>query len=545
MEDIKRSIHDSLSKICEQLVPSQYPSHTTKVFVSNVEKQIRFFSSEEFEQGNKTAGLAVMEKILHYSKILEDLSTQIKIPLEKLLKENITIMIVKLNFLFPLIYSAFKLDKEDLLCLPENHPRRLSLKSVTTTILLDNQKEIHQQLKKFYKTMNSMKAVFYTTSKYKESTSRNLITGFLFLYYMQATKKAERQARLFDISNNADGLKFLLGMGQSKMMKKHVEGTFPPIACNKLVYLPKLSEHILHSSQHPESGPPPTNPREADYKFSFTPEGTRVQVRVLSKTPLPSLDSTHASSLPVQQICEKLIIQVHGGAFVAFSSFDHQDYTRDWATELNTPIFSIDYGLSPEHPFPEGLDDVWQAYTWLVNHAREFFGVLPNKIVLFGDSAGGNLVSALTIKAITSGFRVPDALLLVYPLSNMQAEYYSPSALIALEDQILPTGVYEIALNSYIHGRFNLEDPLISPLFCSEEVARKFPRTEIMITQNDSLSGDSYRFGDKLLRAGVQVHITEFPGVIHGAMSFANEQGIPLYRQVDDHGLNLMKRLLD
>ena len=508
-------------------------------------KQSIQFSSKEFEQGNKIAGLGVMVKILHYSKILEDLSTKIKKPLVQSLKEEITLMIDKLKFLFSCISSAFQLDKEDISCLPKEHPRKISLKSVTTTVLLSNQEEIQQQLKKFYKNFNAIKATFYTTSKYKESTSRNLMTGFLFFYYMQATKKAERLAKLSDIRIDVNGLKLMFGLSLSKFMKKIVEGTFPPIACNKLIYLPKLSKHVLYSSQHPESDRPATNPVEADYRFAFTPEGTRVQVRVLSKTPLPSLDPTHASSLPIQQISDKLIIQVHGGAYIGFSSFDHQHYSRDWATELDSPIFSIDYGLAPEHPFPEGLDDVWQAYTWLVYHAAELLGVLPSKIVLFGDSAGGGLISALTIKAITSGFRVPDALLLVYPLLNLQMSYYSPSILIALEDQILPTGIYDIMVNSYAQGRVSLDDPLISPVFCSEEVVRKFPRTEIIATQNDSLSEDSYRFGDKLLRAGVQVHITEFPYVIHGAMSFANKQGVSLYQPVVDHGLSLMKSLLD
>ena len=54
-----------------------------------------------------------------------------------------------------------------------------------------------------------------------------------------------------------------------------------------------------------------------------------------------------------------LIIHIHGGGFIALESSDHQTYLNRWATKIQVPIFSIDYGLAPEHPFPESFDDVW------------------------------------------------------------------------------------------------------------------------------------------------------------------------------------------
>jgi hormone-sensitive lipase len=54
-----------------------------------------------------------------------------------------------------------------------------------------------------------------------------------------------------------------------------------------------------------------------------------------------------------------IVIHVHGGGFVAMSSGSHQSYTRMWANDLNIPIFSIDYRLSPAYDFPAALNDVW------------------------------------------------------------------------------------------------------------------------------------------------------------------------------------------
>ena len=88
---------------------------------------------------------------------------------------------------------------------------------------------------------------------------------------------------------------------------------------------------------------------------------------------------------------DAIMIHIHGGGFIAMSSSSHQSYTRKWANEIGIPIFSIDYRLSPENAYPAALNDVWQAYYWLVNNITTYFGIKPEKIIVSGDSAGGNL----------------------------------------------------------------------------------------------------------------------------------------------------------
>jgi len=56
---------------------------------------------------------------------------------------------------------------------------------------------------------------------------------------------------------------------------------------------------------------------------------------------------------------DSLIIHIHGGGFIALDSNDHQSYLRSWANKTQVPVFSIDYRLAPEFPFPFALDDVW------------------------------------------------------------------------------------------------------------------------------------------------------------------------------------------
>jgi len=88
---------------------------------------------------------------------------------------------------------------------------------------------------------------------------------------------------------------------------------------------------------------------------------------------------------------DAIMIHIHGGGFVAMSSSSHQSYSRRWANEIGIPIFSIDYRLAPENAYPAALNDVWQAYYWIVNNCTTYFGIKPEKIIVSGDSAGGNL----------------------------------------------------------------------------------------------------------------------------------------------------------
>lgn len=73
-----------------------------------------------------------------------------------------------------------------------------------------------------------------------------------------------------------------------------------------------------------------------------------------------------------------------------------------------------------------------------MNNCEKAFGIRPKKIVLTGDSAGGNLALAVAMLAVETGFRLPDGLMIVYPVVNVSIRLFSPSMLLSFDDILLP-----------------------------------------------------------------------------------------------------------
>jgi len=150
--------------------------------------------------------------------------------------------------------------------------------------------------------------------------------------------------------------------------------------------------------------------------FFFLKYRKYVQIRVLSEHKLNVDFKTGKLKVDGNTEIKTAIIHIHGGGFISLSSRVHQTYLRKWTKLVpNSIIFSIDYRLSPEYPFPAALDDIWQGYYWLLTQCRIQLGIPLDNIFLAGDSAGGNFSMVLTLRALHARVRLPDALILGYP----------------------------------------------------------------------------------------------------------------------------------
>ncbi|XP_053908559.1 hormone-sensitive lipase isoform X2 [Cuculus canorus] len=162
-------------------------------------------------------------------------------------------------------------------------------------------------------------------------------------------------------------------------------------------------------------------------------EGPRAPLRWRQGPPLPPSPS--------------LLVHFHGGGFVAQTSRSHEPYLRGWACELGAPILSVDYALAPESPFPRALEECFYGYCWALRHCH-LLGSTAQRVCLAGDSAGGNLCLAVSLRAAALGVRPPHGIVAAYPVTLVQAAA-SPSRLLTLLDPLLPLAVLCKCLSAY------------------------------------------------------------------------------------------------
>ena len=190
-----------------------------------------------------------------------------------------------------------------------------------------------------------------------------------------------------------------------------------------------------------------------------------------------------------------ILIHIHGGGFVAMNSTSHENYLRKFANSAEIPVISIDYSLSPEAQFPKALNEVYQAYLWIVYES----GIKADNIILAGDSAGGNLSLSLCYLLILTKKRKPDSLLLIYPALFLSLKYMSPSMLISLDDVVLAYGFLTYCLDSYLGNVDGYTNMFASPGIMHDDILKQLPPINFYIGSTDPLRDQTMVFLGRLL----------------------------------------------
>eukprot|EP00828_Plagiopyla_frontata_P040795 TRINITY_DN5629_c0_g1_i2.p2 TRINITY_DN5629_c0_g1~~TRINITY_DN5629_c0_g1_i2.p2 ORF type:complete len:155 (+),score=15.90 TRINITY_DN5629_c0_g1_i2:143-607(+) len=140
------------------------------------------------------------------------------------------------------------------------------------------------------------------------------------------------------------------------------------------------------------------------------------------------------------------------------------------------------------------------------------FNLKTKKIIITGDSAGGNLAAALTILCIQNKIKIPDGLFLAYPALDLTETKFTPSYLQSFDDPILPYSFLFMCTQLYLQGKWadNAIHPLISPLYVSEEILSQFPAVRIMVGTSDPFHDDCWRFASKLQFQRCEIVYCEF-----------------------------------
>lgn len=219
------------------------------------------------------------------------------------------------------------------------------------------------------------------------------------------------------------------------------------------------------------------------------------------------IDGLYAEWVSVNRVHMKkyVILHCHGGGYSTGSSLYARTLTSKLASSTSMDVLCFNYRLAPEHPFPAATEDAMKVWNYLM-----LLGYGARDIILTGDSAGGNLALALTLKLKEEGRLLPRGLVLMSPWTDLtnSGESFMAKAEV---DPVLDSDYINRMIQAYADGQ-DLKNPMVSPLFGDFD---GFPPVYIQVGENEILLSDSIRLHQAFVDANVSVKLDIYKGMWH------------------------------
>lgn len=211
-----------------------------------------------------------------------------------------------------------------------------------------------------------------------------------------------------------------------------------------------------------------------------------------------------------------LIVFFHGGGFVTRSIETHDKACRRIAQSNEAVVISVGYRLAPEFKFPIPVYDCYDATVWARQEAGRL-GADPEKLVVMGDSAGGNLATVVSILARDGDGPSIRAQVLIYPTADGRLQHATIDQF--AKGYLLTKPMMKWFLAHYQRTPEDAVDPLMSPILTAD--LSDLPSAYISTAEYDPLKGEGTDYAASLKEAGNEVFIKDYKGVVHGFLNLA------------------------
>jgi acetyl esterase/lipase len=209
--------------------------------------------------------------------------------------------------------------------------------------------------------------------------------------------------------------------------------------------------------------------------------------------------------IPVDGTDDRVILYTHGGGFVTNTRHSHRKLAGHLAKATGCRALVLEYRLAPEATFPAQLEDAVAAFAWLVEQ-----GIAPEHIATAGDSAGGNLATAVALKLREDGRPQPAAVVGFSPWYDLEGTG-STMDTNADKDAFVQRPVVQ-HLGSQFIGDASLQDPLANPTYAD---LAGLPPLFLTVGGHETLLDSVEQFADRAKNAGVEVALEVAEGQQH------------------------------
>jgi acetyl esterase/lipase len=260
------------------------------------------------------------------------------------------------------------------------------------------------------------------------------------------------------------------------------------------------------------AGMKPTLPDNIEQTIYHTPAADNHMIKIyhLNQKSAPS------SSAPTSAV-----LHIHGGGYIGVSAEDGMPSLAEYVVHSGVPMFSVEYRLAPENPFPVPLEDCWTALVWLQSQAKKF-NIDPARIAIMGESAGGGLAAGLAQVARDREFSPPLAKqILIYPMLDDRTltDHTGGLAIFHVNDVVTGWAAYLGAaygtdeVSAYAAAARITDVKGLAPLYLD-------------IGQLDMFTHESWAFVQRFVAANHPTEFHLYPGVPHSFQRFAPSSAV-------------------
>ena len=453
---------------------------------------------------------------------------------------NIILYLKKFKILEYAFHNSALVKLNDICNLNENSKEWNNLKKILIRLIPKNSEDLKKQIIERRKSPDIFTACVSNISldDINESTASGLIFSGMknYLYYKTHENKAKIDSKKFQIKMNVEDFSKFFKL--FKTFKSVFTKFLPSVNFRRKIYVKKelpnidrsLIEKLINFIKG-EDNPVDSSEKKVEdnnilpiiYKDKVPDKKIKrnyVSVTILNNKKLYFKDEQEESFysyivnkfksnnniIQINNEFKKntIIIAIHGGGFILSSVLLHERYLRKWVKELDIPIFGINYSLAPEYRYPEGLNDIYQSYMWILTHAKDELNMDIKHIILYGDSAGANLIFSLnTLLIVLKEYDInlkekiilPELLLPFYPVTHVSLNNYSNSLLLTLCEQMFNPEILKYMCKQYL-GDYHLEnkDFILNPILLNDFILERMTnKIRIFFGTSDIIRDDAIK----------------------------------------------------
>ncbi|MEM7590220.1 MAG: alpha/beta hydrolase [Cyanobacteria bacterium P01_A01_bin.83] len=231
---------------------------------------------------------------------------------------------------------------------------------------------------------------------------------------------------------------------------------------------------------------------------------------------------------PNKQKYSSLILFFHGGGWV-YGNFDtHDRLCRRVARDTGAIVLAVDYRLAPFYKYPTALEDCYDALLWAMDNIASSNDL--EKVIVMGDSAGGNLAAAVSLMARDLGHQFISQQVLLYPVVSGKLDLASTEK--NADAPVLTTSRMQYFVDCYACNQDDVLQSYFSPLLAED--LSNLPPALIITCEYDPLHDQAVRYAERLKESATEVKLIDYSQTIHGFMSFVPfcPEALPAFTEV-------------